>query len=191
MNNSKLYTRILGKFRDGQGDFRALFAAAQSDADPSAAERAAHSLRGTAGNIGARGVQAAAGELERACHDGADAATIERLLATTLTALAPVIEGLRQVGAGETATSAISAATTAAAAAPVLSKPDLNARLDQLAELLEQSNTASGELLSELLEQLGGDPLVAALKPVSDAISDFDFDIALEQLILLRSALPE
>ena len=39
MNNAKLYTRMLIKFRDSQGPFAELFAAAQQDADPLAAAR--------------------------------------------------------------------------------------------------------------------------------------------------------
>ena len=173
MNNEKLYTRMLIKFRDSQGSFSELFAAARQDSDPTAAERAAHTLKGTAGNIGARGVQAAAGELEQACHAGKKAAEIDGLLATVLAELEPVIAGLQQVGAGESA---------AANAAPAIPKEELQAALDRLAALLEDNDSAAGDLLGELLDKIEGTPQARALKPVADAINDYDFDEALEKL---------
>ena len=57
MGNAKLYLKLLAKFRVGAGDFDQRFAAALADEDPTAATRAAHTLKGTAGNIGAQGVQ--------------------------------------------------------------------------------------------------------------------------------------
>jgi two-component system, sensor histidine kinase and response regulator len=94
MNNGKLYQRMLRKFAEGQADFGAAFRAAGSDADAQAAERMAHSLKGTAGNIGAGEVQAAAAALEQACHEGASAERIEVLLAAVEHSLAPVLAGL-------------------------------------------------------------------------------------------------
>jgi len=173
MNNQKLYTRMLAKFRDSQGKFGELFAAARKDGDAKAAERAAHTLKGTAGNIGARGLQAAAGELEQACHAGKKAAVIDGLLATVLAELEPVIAGLQQVGAEETA---------AESAAPAIAKEELQAALDRLMALLEDNDASAGDQLGELLERLAGTPQAMALKPVADAINDYDFDEALEKL---------
>jgi CheY-like chemotaxis protein len=173
MNNEKLYTRMLIKFRDSQGAFSDLFAAARQDSDPTAAERAAHTLKGTAGNIGARAVQAAAGELEQACHAGKKAAAIDKALATVLTELEPVMAGLQQVGTGETA---------AANAAPAMSTEELQASLDKLAVLLEDNDSAAGDLLSDLLDKIEGTPQARTLKPVADAINGYDFDEALEKL---------
>jgi len=173
MNNQKLYTRMLIKFRDSQGSFSELFAAARQDSDPKAAERAAHTLKGTAGNIGARGVQAAAAELEQACNAGKNAAEIDALLAAVLAELEPVVSGLQQIGADESA-----AANTAAA----IPKEELQAALDKLAALLEDNDSAAGDLLGELLDRISGTPQARALKPVADAINNYDFDEALEKL---------
>jgi two-component system, sensor histidine kinase and response regulator len=173
MNNQKLYTRMLVKFRDSQGRFAELFAAARQDSDPSAAERAAHTLRGTAGNIGASGVQAAAGELEQACHAGKKASAIDAVLAKVLAELEPVVAGLQQIGAGE---------APAAGAEAAMPKEELQAELNKLAALLEDNDSAAGDLLGELLDKIEGSPQARALKPVADAISDYDFDAALEKL---------
>jgi len=173
MNNHKLYTRMLIKFRDSQGRFGELFDAARQDSDPAAAERAAHTLKGTAGNIGARAVQAAAGELEHACHAGADETTIEALLAKVLTELVPVISGLKQVGAKE---------TSAGNAEQGLATKELRAALDRLAALLEDNDAAAGDLLGDLLERMAGTPEAGVLKAVADAVNEYDFDAALVKL---------
>jgi len=98
MNNARLYTKLLIKFRDSQADFGAQFAQARQDADPDAAMRCAHTLKGTAGSMGARAVQAAAKELEAACRHQQPAQLIDDLLARTLAELDPVIEDLHKLG---------------------------------------------------------------------------------------------
>ena len=177
MDNEKLYLRMLTKFREGQARFADLFAAARQDADAEAATRAAHTLKGTAGNIGARGVQAAAAELESACKDKAPDDRIAALLEKTLAELAPVIEGLQLLEETEAAP---------AAKAPALPAAELQARLDKLKALLEESDSEAGDLLADLLEKVAGSRLEKALKPVAAAINDFDFDAALEKLAAAR-----
>ncbi|NJD34220.1 MAG: response regulator, partial [Betaproteobacteria bacterium] len=178
MDNAKLYTRMLVKFRDSQGHFAELFAAARSDADASAAERAAHTLKGTAGNIGAKGVQAAAAALEQACREGKAAGEIDALLARVLAALDPVIAALQEVGADGTASTPTGAATTPAT--------ELGTELDKLKAMLEDSDSEAGDLLGDLLDKAAGTPLATSLKPVAEAIGDFDFDAALERLARAR-----
>jgi signal transduction histidine kinase/CheY-like chemotaxis protein len=182
MNNVKLYTRMLIKFRDSQTRFAELFAQALADSDKTAPERCAHTLKGTAGNIGAKGVQAAAGELEHACKEGKPAAEIEALLAQALVELAPVIEGLKKVGDGGTAPG-----TPVAHAALAIPEAELNTALDKLKCLLEDSDAEAGDVLDALLEKIAGLPLANALKPVASAIEGFDFDAALEKLSSLRA----
>ncbi len=174
-NKESLYTRMLVKFRDSQGNFAELFAAARLDSDPVAPTRCAHTLKGTAGNIGAKALQAAAGELEHACQEGLPAEEIDVLLQRTLAELAPVIEGLHKVGAGGTA-------AAPSPTAPVIPEAELNAVLAKLKHLLEESDSEAGDLLSDLLDKLGNTPLALQLKPVATAIEGFDFDAALESL---------
>ena len=173
-NKESLYTRMLIKFRDSQGQFAELFAAAKTDADPVAPTRCAHTLKGTAGNVGAKGVQAAAADLEHACREGKPAAEIEALLQKALTELEVVMPGLQNVGAGETA-----AVVSKAAAMP---EAELKAYFDKLKGLLEDSDSEAGDVLAELLVKLAGSPLAKHLKPVAAAIEGFDFDEALDKL---------
>ncbi len=115
MNNQTLYRRLLQRFVAGQADFARAFAQARSDPDPRAPERCAHTLRGTAGNIGATALQEAAAELEQLCHarlaqgqaqapqDVQDLeAEIEAALQKILPLLDTVIRGLRALEGGVT-----------------------------------------------------------------------------------------
>jgi PAS domain S-box-containing protein len=174
MDNEKLYTRLLIKFRDSQGSFASLFAAARVDADATSAARAAHTLKGTAGNIGAKGVQAAAGELEHACLSGASAAEIDGLLANTLAALQRVIAGLQLFGA-------VSAPADAAVGG-VLDDARVLAARERLAQMLRDSDADAAEAVHELTELVKGTTMAGALKRVAAEVADFNFDAALAAL---------
>lgn len=94
MNNEKLYLRMLRRFAESQHKFEAHFAAALAQEDDKAAERLAHTLKSTAGSIGATEVQAVAGELEAACAQANNPDHLKALLSTTVTKLAEVLAGL-------------------------------------------------------------------------------------------------
>jgi HPt (histidine-containing phosphotransfer) domain-containing protein len=176
MDNEKLFIRMLVKFRDSQGHFADLFAAAQTDADPVAPTRAAHTLKGTAGNIGAKGVQAAAGELEHALIDHAAPERIAELLQAALAELGPVIAGLQHAGA----------APVAAAPAMVVDNIKLNAGIERLHGLLQDSDSDAADLAEELVTMAKGTPKAQALKRVAAAVADYDFDAALEHLQVIQ-----
>jgi CheY-like chemotaxis protein len=90
-NNPRFYRKLLLTMLDGYGEFEARFRDAQTDADPEAAMRLAHSLKGVAANLGAKAVQRAAHELEKACqNDEGIPAALESLLAE----LEPVLAGI-------------------------------------------------------------------------------------------------
>jgi HPt (histidine-containing phosphotransfer) domain-containing protein len=177
MDNEKLYTRLLIKFMDSQGDFETLFAAARTDADPTAAARAAHTLKGTAGNIGARGVQAAAAELEHAHLVHAAPEQIDALLAITLKELEPVIAGLRMVGAADQAAPSARPRDSSDA-----SSAAVQAGLQRLTSLLKDSDADASDAVDELMELARGTPLASRLKRVAAAVADFEFDAALAAL---------
>jgi len=91
--NAKLIEKLLVRFRESGGGFHADFEAAVAAADDVAARRVAHTLKGSAGAIGATALQAAAATLEAACAE-ADAtarassfATCVQVLAATMAAI--------------------------------------------------------------------------------------------------------
>ena len=92
-----LYVELLSMFLQGQSDFCERFDAARVAADPTAAHRCAHSLKGEAGNIGAKAVVAAAAELEGACSDQAPPDRLDELRDRVVAELKPVLAGLAKL----------------------------------------------------------------------------------------------
>ncbi|PHV29060.1 diguanylate cyclase [Janthinobacterium sp. BJB426] len=174
-----LYLRMLLRFRDGHARLREDFEAARQSDDPTAAARVAHTLRGTAGNIGAKGVAATATALELACKASVTEAELAALLTAVENELAPVLLGLAALGNYTAA--AENTRAVAIAAAPAL-PPDAAATLAQLRKLLADSDTAALDVLETLESQAAGHPLARQLRKVSQAIERFDFDAALESL---------
>jgi PAS domain S-box-containing protein len=179
---ASLYRRMLVKFRDSQADFATQFAAAGEDTDAEARTRAAHTLKGTAGNIGATRLQAAAAELEHACAQGQDEERIQALLHDVLQQLQPVISGLRQLDPAPQSEANTDAAP-ATQAASRLSAEEINQRLSQLKALLEDDDSEATDNLEQLMQDLGPtDPLSRQLKPLGAALESYDFEQALAVL---------
>jgi len=182
MDNPKLYTRLLNKFKDTQSRFAELFEQALADADSSAPARTAHTLKGTAGNIGAKGVQAAAAELEHACLTGEPVDRQQALLQNVLRVLAPVVQGLRAF-AGEVLPLVAVASSTpdspVVPTSPPQTQSPASADLDRLAALLQDSDAEAMDLLDAVMEQAHDAVLRDGLRRVARAVENFDFDAAL------------
>ncbi|MGD2119871.1 MAG: ATP-binding protein [Chromatiales bacterium] len=87
-----LFRKLLAMFQDKFSDFEQQFRSAQSDEDPMAAARLAHSLHGVAANIRAPQVQQAAKALEQACKENTD--NIDALLVDLTSELRVVLDGI-------------------------------------------------------------------------------------------------
>ena len=170
MGDAALYRRLLRKFRVSQGGFDEAFRGAIAVGDAEAATRAAHTLKGTAGNIGARDLQAAAGALEQACARGEEVGRIEALLQTVLDALSPV---LRSVDGLETDSSA-----GAATADPA----EIEAGLVKLGALLAESDPEAAQLAAELATLARGSPIGESLAQLAESVEAYDFETALDML---------
>jgi HPt (histidine-containing phosphotransfer) domain-containing protein len=92
--NRKLYRTLLGKFIAEQETFAARIDGALARVDRESAERLAHTVRGVAGNLGARRVQGAATELENAIRAGAAADRTAACLETLRAAVADLVARL-------------------------------------------------------------------------------------------------
>ena len=101
VGNQALYTKLLKMFRQGQADFGSRFNADLQNPDRDAGLKAAllnaHSLLGSAANLGIKWVAAAAAPLELACQEKAPQARLEVLRDQVLLELAPVLAGLQQL----------------------------------------------------------------------------------------------
>jgi two-component system sensor histidine kinase/response regulator len=90
-----LYRKILHLFVEEQGPAVGLITTALAHGDLALAERLAHTLKGVAGSIGAKAVQAVAGTLEKRIRDRADAVVTEAAKVQVAVALDPLVARLR------------------------------------------------------------------------------------------------
>jgi CheY-like chemotaxis protein len=178
MGDEKLYRRLLGKFLEGQQDFVAQFVQSLDGGDATAPERLAHTLKGVAGNIGARSVQAAAQELELACQQHQARPVLEGLLASVLVELDPLLAALRALGAGSAAPSAAAPQSAAPAAAPPSAA---DAPLGRLRTLLADSDSEAADLWEEQLPQFKA-ALPDHWRRIANGIGNLDLEAALAAL---------
>jgi two-component system, sensor histidine kinase and response regulator len=171
-NDPRLYLKLLHRFRESQSDFAVRFAAARLDPDPEAATRCAHTLKGVAGNIAARDVQAAAQALESACQAGESGERLDVLLAETLACLEPVIAGLAVLDRSESAESG-TAPVERAVVEPILAR---------LRALLLDDDTEAADVVEELKPLLAGSALGSLMHRMTQVIEDYDFEAALTVL---------
>ena len=201
-NNPELYRRLLEKFRQGQAGFGTSFRKALADADPDTARRLAHTLKGLAGTIGARPLQAAAAALEAGCGERPDTARLEPLLLATQQRLDTLLAQLESDAPA--AADADPAMSVAAGPEPGHSPreapadgtaADLGALRLALAELLEalrQSDTAAVDQLDRLAGLVRQGDTAAAWRPLLAqarlALERYDFEQAAALLAPLIDA---
>jgi len=179
-NKHALYRRLLLKFHAGYVRFDEQFAAARGDTDPTFAQRAAHTLKGAAGNIGAVKVESAAAALESVCRSKGDADTIDAALAQVLGELTPVIAGLEKLAEAK---GREKASTPAGEATRVSSGGhELTQGLGKLSRLLAQGDAEAVDLADELARLAAGAAQADVLRRVSEALTEYDFDKAQQAL---------
>ena len=83
--------KLLRQFVEQQGPAVSQISSALKQGDSALAERLAHTLKGVAGNIGAKSVQAAAGDLEKAIRTKGAASEINSARQRVATALDPLV----------------------------------------------------------------------------------------------------
>lgn len=174
MENPALYRRLLVGFHHSNQTFSGMFRDAWAE-DRHSAVRMAHTLKGTAGTIGAHGVQRAAADLERVCTLPEAPADIEEWLAGVEAALHPVLEGLRSL-AGESADPVAPART--GARLPALPREDI----ERLRTLLAQSDADAIPLLADLSARARGTPWHVTLEAARRDLDAFLFDEALQKV---------
>jgi len=172
MNDETLYLNLLHKFHVYASNFAGEFRQARQRNDRAAATRAAHTLRGAAGVIGAKNVQKAASTLELVSGTGAASEVIEALLEATLTALHPVMQGLAN----------LEWRATYPPATGGTGKNMLRPLLTRLIALLEDSNLEAGVVVDQLAACAKNTPLADIVQEAVEAVSAFDVDLALSIL---------
>ena len=170
LNKEALYRRLLLKFRDGQTNFAAAFAQARTAPDATAAQRCAHTLRGTAATVGAKGVQDTAQALEQACKQQATDAHIDELLSKVMAELQPVLDALQALRDED--------ASPAAPAVNTVDAEKLAGLRTRLLELLERGDSAAIDLC-EQQEDLVRAAYPVHWKEILESLNGFDFEAAL------------
>ena len=178
--NLRLYRRLLLKFRDQQRDFEHQFRIAQADSDPNAASRMAHTLKGVAGNLGIKGVQAAALKLEKTCREGG--ADMDEPLVTVVAELQRVLAGLDTL---DTTPQGI-----ATGVPPLLDLSSVVPLLRELHHLVATDNIRAIDIMERLMPLLAGHAgLASQLEHIATALEGYDFDQALVALQALAGEL--
>ncbi len=93
--NRKLYLKLLRQFAEQQGPVLEQISAALAQGDATLAERLAHTLKGVAGNIGAKAAHAAAGALEKLIRDRAASVEVDSAKAQIAAVLDPLVAKLQ------------------------------------------------------------------------------------------------
>ncbi|MBQ4811858.1 response regulator [Pseudoalteromonas luteoviolacea] len=179
-----LFTRLLRRFADKHQHFNEHFEQAmlEVDGDPDAPMRCAHTLKGTAGNIGATEVHTVAGELESACAEGQP---VEAIIVKVQNQLMPLIADINRA----LSDLASSEATSSKSAHAELSELEISEKLAQLTTLLTDYDTDAIDLVGELLPVYEGTVFYDAFNKLNHLIDDYDFDAANELLAELKPQL--
>ncbi|GGP26012.1 response regulator [Silvimonas amylolytica] len=179
MGKRTLYLRLLGKFQRSYNDFATAFETACQSTDPTEARRYAHTLRGTAGNIGARALAQAAAKLESACEHTSSGSDTVALRERVLDELKVVLAGINHLPASEMITHAQPAVIPADDA-------QMQMHLEELRRLLTEGDPNAQEAVDALLPLFAGHTNAPVLRHAARAIEDFDFDKALTLLDTLQ-----
>jgi len=138
--NRKLYLKLLRQFSAQQSDAPGQITELLKAGDRPAAERKAHTVKGIAANLGVKTVQLAAGELEKAIHDAADAVRLESLRQQFATVLTPFVDRLRAALGEEPA-------SPAAPKAMVVDPAQLKLVVEQMTRHLAEFDAAASDCL--------------------------------------------
>jgi HPt (histidine-containing phosphotransfer) domain-containing protein len=176
--NCRRYEALLRKFAEQQAPAIAAMTGALSAGDAATAERAAHSLKGAAGTLGANSLSEAAARAETAIKSGRGVDDAIRFLSLALDA---VLADLR---------AALPAETGGNGAGALSGDPaSVKEPLAQLKRLLETDDGEAAEFIVDTRPLLAGVLTPAEIKTLGDRVGNFDFEAALKCLSGIASRL--
>jgi CheY-like chemotaxis protein len=170
--NVAAYRKLLAKFAENQADAVQTIRAALAASDHELSVRAAHTLKGVSGSIGANVLEQAAAKLESALKEDPDNLS-DSLLAEVEVALLAVLEPIHSM---------LAADTGSAGTLPGELPTDLGKQLEVLNNLLDEYDTEAEDRLDSLLEQLKGTALYDELNNIRLRLDQYDFEGAVEAL---------
>ena len=175
--NTELYLRLLARFMGSQANTLAGIDAALADGRQRDAERLAHTLHGTAANLGADALRQAARRLEAALRDGQPGTDARDQLARECERLS---QGLAD-------------ALPAPAAPPAAAEPDsaaVDAAIARLVVLLTNADGAAPDAFRAIRAVLTARFGLSAVTKISEALDHYDYDQALAHLHAQTSMAP-
>lgn len=180
-NNMKLYTKLLDQFQKSYARAGQDLAENIAAGDYETAERAAHTIKGLAGSLGAPALQETAAVLEKLCRDQTPAAQLEQPLAAFSREITAAISGIRDY-------LALSAASPAPQAVTGVNTAQLSSRLAVLSAHVADNDARALMLFDEIRPQVTAYDKDAAVK-IDAAFEMFDFATAAEVIAALRARL--
>ncbi len=179
--NRKLYLKLLRQFIEQQGPAVGEINEALAKGDAALAERLAHTLKGVAGNIGAKAVHSTAAVLEKAIRAKVAPAELESAKQQTAAALDPLISGLKAT-LGSPAATVSATSQQPAAIDPVKTRE----AAEQLTRLLAEFDPGSADFIETnqaVLRALFADGAWAEFEKLVQGYSFADAQTQLEQAL--------
>ncbi len=179
--NRKLYLKLLRQFIEQQGPAVGEINEALAKGDAALAERLAHTLKGVAGNIGAKAVHSTAAVLEKAIRAKVAPAELESAKQQTAAALDPLISGLKAT-LGSPAATVSATSQQPAAVDPVKTRE----AAEQLTRLLAEFDPGSADFIETnqaVLRALFADGAWAEFEKLVQGYSFADAQTQLEQAL--------
>ncbi|MBF0289873.1 MAG: transporter substrate-binding domain-containing protein [SAR324 cluster bacterium] len=171
--NEKLYKNLLKKFAKSQANCLIEISNALDKEDNSFALRLAHTLKGVAGNIGATELFEEAEKLE-ICIKEENFPETPSLVKSTQDALSQVLESIASFEKNETISTKNEVHK--------MTKSEVKGLFKEVKELLDDDDSSAGNLFEELRDQLSELEIEANLLSIEEAIGQYDFEQAAEEL---------
>ena len=188
--NEQLYRRLLIRFIDGQADFKSQFNEAMDSEEWKTATRIAHTLKGSAGNIGAIPLYRSAEKLEQLTAQHAEQSAEQSVeankdeigaeLREVQLALTAVIDDIK---ANDLVM--IAAKENLSPDDRLYSADELNDKLQTLNALIEEFDTTAQDLALEIESSFVDIAAKTACSNIIKALNDYDFERAETQVTVL------
>ncbi len=175
--NRRRYETLLRKFAEQQSGTAVVVKTALSLGDAATAERAAHSLKGAAGTLGANALSEAAAQAETAIKNGRGEVEAVRALSLALDA---VLAGLR---------AALPEDTGGNGAGRAGDRASIQEPLARLKLLLEADDGEAADFIVDARPRLAGVLTSTEMRMLSDRVGNFEFEAALKCLSEIASRL--
>ncbi|MBF0195683.1 MAG: transporter substrate-binding domain-containing protein, partial [Magnetococcales bacterium] len=170
----KSYIKLLGKVRASEEDFVERVNVLIEKQDIKSAVRAAHTLKGVSGNIGAVQLQKLAAQLETALNDFKDKASVEALILNVGETLLSTLTTIDQV--------LVDNKLVIKDKEPKSSGVNLLPLLEEIAQQIDNFDSTAEESVEKVLDTLPSNELRADIINLQKLLAEYDFDGASEQL---------